>query len=63
MQQVCYHRVQKHSFCYIRAGLVHALLAGSLVIEIQQACDLTYRLYDYDRNRPLHYFHAQKVVF
>ena len=31
------------------AGTVHAILAGVVAFEIQQASDLTYRLYDYGR--------------
>lgn len=42
------------------AGMVHALGPGLLLLEIQQSCDLTFRLYDWDRPgldgqaRPLH---------
>jgi mannose-6-phosphate isomerase len=34
---------------YNPAGTVHAVGAGLLIFEIQQASDLTYRLYDYGR--------------
>ncbi len=34
---------------YIPAGRVHALGTGNLVLEIQEASDITYRVYDYDR--------------
>lgn len=34
---------------YIPAGQIHALGAGSLVVEIQQTSDVTYRIYDYLR--------------
>ncbi len=34
---------------FIPAGLPHAIGKGILLAEIQQNCDLTYRLYDYDR--------------
>lgn len=34
---------------YTAAGTVHALGPGLLLYEIQQSCDLTYRLYDWDR--------------
>jgi mannose-6-phosphate isomerase len=37
---------------FIPAGTVHALGAGLLVAEIQQASDTTYRLYDWDRTGP-----------
>jgi mannose-6-phosphate isomerase len=45
---------------FIPAGTVHALGAGLLIAEIQQASDTTYRLYDWNRlgpdgkPRPLH---------
>ena len=34
---------------FIPAGTVHAILAGSLIYEVQQSSDTTYRLFDYDR--------------
>jgi len=37
---------------FIPAGSVHALGAGLLVAEIQQASDTTYRLYDWGRTGP-----------
>lgn len=36
------------------AGTIHALGAGLILVEIQQNLDLTYRLYDYGRQRELH---------
>lgn len=39
---------------YIPAGTVHAIGAGLALCEIQQNCDLTFRLYDYGRPRQLH---------
>jgi mannose-6-phosphate isomerase len=38
---------------YSPAGTVHAIGGGLTLIEIQQNLDLTYRLYDYGRPRPL----------
>lgn len=34
---------------FLPAGRVHAIGAGNLVLEIQEASDITYRIYDYDR--------------
>ncbi len=34
---------------FIPAGLVHAIGGGVLLAEVQQNCDLTYRVYDFDR--------------
>lgn len=41
--------VQKGDFVYLPAGLVHALKKGSIVYEIQQATEITYRFFDYHR--------------
>ena len=34
---------------FIPAGRIHSIGAGSYVAEIQQTCDVTYRIYDYKR--------------
>jgi mannose-6-phosphate isomerase len=34
---------------FLEAGTVHAIGANVLLFEIQQTCDITYRLYDWDR--------------
>jgi mannose-6-phosphate isomerase len=39
---------------FIDAGTVHAIWPGSILLETQQNCDLTYRMYDYGRGRELH---------
>jgi mannose-6-phosphate isomerase len=39
---------------YVDAGTVHAVGPNSIIIETQQNCDITYRLYDYGRPRELH---------
>ena len=41
--------VKKNDLFYVEAGTIHAIGAGTLIVEIQQNSDLTYRLYDYDR--------------
>ena len=52
----------------IRAGLVHAIVGGTAVAEIQQNSDVTFRLYDYGRKgfdgkpRELHIEHAIAVA-
>ena len=58
----CLHQMEpKPGDCvFIPAGTVHALGAGLIVAEIQQASNTTFRLYDWDRvddqgkSRPLH---------
>lgn len=45
---------------FVKAGTVHAIREGVLILEIQQSSNATYRLYDYERidengmKRPLH---------
>lgn len=34
---------------FIPAGTVHGIGAGNLIVEVQESSDLTYRLYDYNR--------------
>ena len=42
-------KVKKGDVFYIPAGMVHAIGKGILLAEVQQASDITYRLYDYGR--------------
>ncbi len=49
-------------FLYNPAGTIHALGPGLTVLEIQQAVDLTYRLFDYGRPRELHLAESRDVV-
>ncbi len=49
-------------FLYNPAGTIHALGPGLTVLEIQQAVDLTYRLFDYGRPRELHLEESREVV-
>ena len=52
----------------VKAGTVHAIGAGTLLVEIQENSNLTYRLYDYNRvdregrKRPLHVKKALEVA-
>lgn len=41
--------IKKEDFLQIPPGTVHAIKAGTMLLEIQQNSDITYRLYDYDR--------------
>ncbi len=60
--------VQQDDFVYVPAGMLHALSAGCVAYEIQQATDVTYRFYDYHRKdsfgreRPLHVQEAVSCV-
>jgi mannose-6-phosphate isomerase len=39
---------------FVDAGTIHAISPGSILLETQQNCDLTYRMFDYGRGRELH---------
>jgi mannose-6-phosphate isomerase len=41
--------VQKGDVFFLETGTVHAIGAGTVIAEIQQTSDITYRLYDFDR--------------
>jgi mannose-6-phosphate isomerase len=43
-------------------GTIHALGKGILLYEIQQSSDLTYRLYDWDRNDPDRSLHVERSL-
>jgi mannose-6-phosphate isomerase len=66
----CLHSIEPRvgDCIYIPAGTVHALGAGLLVAEIQQASDCTFRLFDWNRvdqdgkPRPLHIEAALDVI-
>ncbi len=53
---------------YIKPGLVHAIGKGTLLVEIQQTSDITYRIYDWDRKdkdgnpRELHQEKAMEAI-
>ena len=47
--------LEKGDSLFIPAGLIHAIAAGSLLLEVQQNSNTTYRLYDWGRTgRELH---------
>lgn len=48
-----YQTIEEGAFIYIPSRTVHALLAGTIVIEVQQPSDVTYRIYDWDRLDPV----------
>ena len=57
--------VHKNDLFFIEAGTVHAIGAGCLIAEIQEASNITYRLYDYDRidkNGKKRQLHLDKVL-
>lgn len=54
--------VQPGDTYFVPAGTVHAIGAGIALCEIQQNSDVTYRLFDYGRNRELHLESAGEVA-
>ncbi len=46
--------VERGDMLYVAAGTVHTIGGGLVLLETQQASDVTYRLYDYGRPRELH---------
>lgn len=43
--------IQAGDFFDIAPGTLHAILGGTLILEIQQSSDVTYRVYDYGRRQ------------
>lgn len=59
--------IHRGDFFFIEPGTIHAIKAGTLLIEIQENSDITYRLYDYGRlengkPRPLNIEKALDVI-
>jgi mannose-6-phosphate isomerase len=57
--------VEKDDVFYVEAGTVHAIGAGSLVAEIQENSNLTYRMFDYkrvDKNGQYRELHIEKAI-
>jgi mannose-6-phosphate isomerase len=57
-----WQKVRPGEVIYSPAGTIHAIGGGLSLIEVQQNCDLTYRLYDYGRPRELHLDEAMAVA-
>jgi mannose-6-phosphate isomerase len=59
MQQV---PVSVGDMVFVDAGTVHAIGPGVVLLETQQTCDVTFRLYDYGRPRELHLEQGLRVM-
>lgn len=57
-----YIPVKKGDLVNIPQGLVHALGGGIVALEVGQNSDTTYRIYDYDRGRPLDIEKSMDVI-
>jgi mannose-6-phosphate isomerase len=47
---------------FVDAGTIHAIGPGVVLLETQQTCDVTFRLYDYGRPRELHLEQGLRVM-
>jgi len=57
-----WHAARPGDVFYLPAGTVHAIGPGLALVEVQQASDTTFRLYDYGRPRELHLDRALAVA-
>lgn len=68
MDYIHTYHAEKGDVFYLPAGKVHTIGAGCLLLEIQEASDVTYRLYDFNRTdaegnkRELHIDKAVEVI-
>jgi mannose-6-phosphate isomerase len=61
-QMLAWHPARAGDLFYLPAGTVHAIGPGLSLVEVQQASDTTFRLYDYGRPRELHLERALAVA-
>lgn len=60
-----YINIKPQDLIEIFPGTVHAILKDTFLLEVQDPCDITYRLYDYNRlpKRELHIDDALNVIY
>lgn len=61
-------KIDKNDFIDVPPGTIHAIKNNTLIYEVQQSSDITYRLYDYDRlsngkHRELHINDSLNVIY
>lgn len=54
--------VEAGDMIYIPSGTVHAIEGGLKIIEVQQSSDVTYRMYDWGRDREMHIDKSLDVI-
>lgn len=54
--------VEPGDMIYIPSGTVHAITGGLKLIEVQQSSDVTYRIYDWGRDREMHIEKSLQVI-
>lgn len=62
IESLAVQRVTPGSVIDVAPGTVHAPGPGVLLYEAQQRSDLTYRIWDWGRSRPLHRSHARRAI-
>lgn len=62
VDMIDWRRPKEGDFVFNPARTIHALGPGLTLLEIQQSADVTLRLYDYGRDRPLHLEQSRSVV-
>ena len=57
-------KISKGDYFYINSGTIHAICAGTLLLEVQQSSDITYRVFDYKRldNGQLRKLHIKEAI-
>ena len=55
-------KVNKGDMIYIPSGTVHAIEGGIRLVEVQQSSDITYRMYDWGRDREMHIEKSLDVI-
>lgn len=57
-------KVKKGDVFFIKAGTLHAIGSGIIIAEVQQNCNTTYRVYDYNRmvNGKPRELHVEKAI-
>lgn len=54
--------VKPGDLIYIPSGTVHAITGGIKLIEVQESSDVTYRIYDWGRDREMHIEKSLQVI-
>lgn len=54
LDRLAWHDCAPGDVFFVPAGTLHAIGAGVTLFEVQQNADVTFRLYDHGRGRPLH---------
>ena len=62
LELLAFQTPEAGSLLYTGAGTVHALGPGIMLYEVQQSSDLTYRLYDWERDRPIHPLESKRCA-